>query len=177
MKLWDDIKKWATPYSDEDEDDYYEDDYEEDAPAEEHTDPFQEDEPAASAASYRRSSRRAAESASSYSSAVDQPRAGGRVVNISNASTQLQVVLVRPENFDCVSELAQELRERHALLLNLEKTDKNVARRLVDFLSGCAFALDGKIKKVATAAYLITPYNVEIVGDLAEKLENSGLYN
>ena len=61
-------------------------------------------------------------------------------------------------------------------MLNLESTNKDVARRLVDFLSGVAYALDGKIKKVAISTYILTPYNVEIVGDLVEELENSGVY-
>ncbi len=93
-----------------------------------------------------------------------------------NSSSQLQVVLVKPERFENVSEIADHLRSKHAVLLNLENTDKNIARRLVDFLSGCAYALDGKIKKVAVSAYIITPYHVEIVGDLVEELENNGMY-
>ena len=100
---------------------------------------------------------------------------GSRIVNI-NTTTQLQVVLVKPERFDNVSEIADHLRDKHSVLLNLENTDRNIARRLVDFLSGCAYAVDGKIKKVAASAYLLTPYNVEIVGDLVEELENNGVY-
>ena len=97
------------------------------------------------------------------------------MVNI-NASTQLQVVLVRPDSFDSVGQIADHLRERRAVLLNLEQTEKNVARRLVDFLSGCAYALDGKIKKVATSTYLVTPFGVDIMGDVMEELENNGMY-
>ena len=74
------------------------------------------------------------------------------------------------------SEIAEHLRERRAVVLNLESTNKDVARRLVDFLSGCAYALDGKIKKVAISTYIITPLNVDIVGDLVEELENNGMY-
>ena len=107
-----------------------------------------------------------------------QPEPTGKrnkVVNI-NATTQLQVVLVKPDRFDMVSEIADHLRDKQALVLNLESTNKDVARRLVDFLSGCAYALDGKIKKVAISTYLITPYNVDVVGDLVEELENNGMY-
>ena len=68
------------------------------------------------------------------------------------------------------------LRDKQAVVLNLESTNKDVARRLVDFLSGCAYALDGKIKKIAISTYLITPYNVDVVGDLVEELENNGMY-
>ena len=88
----------------------------------------------------------------------------------------MQVVLVKPERFDNVSDIADHLLQNRAVLLNLESTNKDVARRLVDFLSGCAYALKGKIKKVAISTYIITPYNVDIVGDLVEELENNGMY-
>ena len=99
----------------------------------------------------------------------------GKVVNI-HTTAQMQVVLVKPERFDNVSDIAEHLRSKHAVVLNLESTNKDVARRLVDFLSGCAYALDGKIKKIAISTYIITPYNVDIVGDLIDELENNGLY-
>ena len=98
-----------------------------------------------------------------------------KVVNI-HTTAQMQVVLVKPDRFDNVSDIAEHLRSKHAVVLNLEATNKDVARRLVDFLSGCAYALDGKIKKIAISTYIITPYNVDIVGDLIDELENNGLY-
>lgn len=96
-------------------------------------------------------------------------RAGGKVVNLGSAS-QLQVVLVKPENFESASDIANHLREKRAVLLNLESTNKDVARRLVDFLSGCAYVLDGDVKKVAISTYILTPYNVEVVGEQMEEL-------
>lgn len=68
-----------------------------------------------------------------------------------HATAQLQVVLVKPDRFDSVTEIAEHLRSKHAVVLNLESTNKDVARRLVDFLSGCAYALDGKIKRSPSA--------------------------
>ena len=91
-------------------------------------------------------------------------------------NTQLSVVLVKPEKFDNAAEIADHLRERRTVVLNLEETNKDVARRLVDFLSGVTYALDGKIKKVAASTFIITPYNVDILGDLIDELENNGLY-
>lgn len=102
-------------------------------------------------------------------------RQNNKVVNI-HATTQLSVVLVKPEKFDNAAEIADHLRERRTVVLNLEETAKEVARRLVDFLSGVTYALDGKIKKVAASTYIITPYNVDIMGDLIDELENNGLY-
>ncbi|MDR1117059.1 MAG: cell division protein SepF [Oscillospiraceae bacterium] len=98
-----------------------------------------------------------------------------KVVNI-HATTQLSVVLVKPERFDNAAEIADHLREKRTVVLNLESTNKDVARRLIDFLSGVAYANEGKIKKVANSTYIITPFNVEILGDLIDELENNGLY-
>jgi len=98
-----------------------------------------------------------------------------KVVNI-HATTQLKVVLVKPERFENASEIADHLKDKRTVVLNLESTNKDIARRLIDFLSGVAYAGEGKIKKVAANTYIITPYNVEILGDLIDELENNGLY-
>ena len=98
-----------------------------------------------------------------------------KVVNI-HATTQLNVVLVKPERFENASEIADNLKDKRTVVLNLESTNKDVARRLIDFLSGVAYAGEGKIKKVAANTYLITPYSVDIEGDLIDELENNGLY-
>ena len=98
-----------------------------------------------------------------------------KVVNI-HATTQLKVVLVKPERFENASEIADNLKDKRTVVLNLESTNKDVARRLIDFLSGVAYAGEGKIKKVAANTYLITPYSVDIEGDLIDELESNGLY-
>lgn len=98
-----------------------------------------------------------------------------KVVNI-HATAALKVVLVKPDRFENASEIADHLREKRTVVLNLESTNKDVARRLIDFLSGVAYAGEGKIKKVAANTYIITPYSVDIMGDLIDELENSGLY-
>ena len=92
-------------------------------------------------------------------------------VLIIGSTGQMQVVLVKPDRFDQVSDIADHLRDKKAVVLNLETTNKDVARRLVDFLSGCAYALDGKIKKIAVSTYLVTPYNVDVVNTIVEEQE------
>ena len=107
-----------------------------------------------------------------------RPRSDDRrskVVNI-HATTQLKVILVKPERFENASEIADQLKDKRTVVLNLESTNKDVARRLIDFLSGVAYAGEGKIKKVAANTYIITPYHVDIEGDLIDELENNGLY-
>ena len=98
-----------------------------------------------------------------------------KVVNI-HATTQLKVILVKPERFENASEIADQLKDKRTVVLNLESTNKDVARRLIDFLSGVAYAGEGKIKKVAANTYIITPYHVDIEGDLIDELEDNGLY-
>ena len=165
MELMDEIRKLTHPYSDQ-EDDY--DDYDD-----EDEDGYEDDEPAA--VPERPAPRRSFGRSSAAPEPAPAARGAGRVVNL-NSNAQLQVVLVKPDRFDQVSDIADHLRDKKALVLNLESTNKDVARRLVDFLSGCAYALDGKIKKVAISTYLITPYNVNVTGDLVEELETSGMY-
>lgn len=166
MGFMDEIRKLTHPYSEqEDEYDDYDDEYDDE-------DDAYEEEPAV--APERPASRRAY-SRPSAPEPAQAPARTGRVVNI-NSNAQLQVVLVKPERFDQVSEIADHLRDKKAVVLNLEATNKDVARRLVDFLSGCAYTLDGKIKKVALSTYLVTPYNVNVMGDLADELENNAAY-
>ena len=98
-----------------------------------------------------------------------------KVVNI-NATTQLQVVLVKPERFEDASTIADQLNAKRTVVLNLESTGKEVSRRLIDFLSGVAYANNGQIKRVATSTFIITPYNVDIMGDLIDELEDNGVF-
>ncbi len=153
MSFMDELKKIIHPYDDEDYD--YEDDFEE--PVKESRSPFED----------RKEDRRSEERR-------NEDR-HNKVVNI-HATTQLKVVLVKPERFENASEIADHLKEKRTVVLNLESTNKDVARRLIDFLSGVAYAGEGKIKKVAANTYIITPYSVDIMGDLIDELENNGLY-
>ena len=98
-----------------------------------------------------------------------------KVVNI-NSTMQLQVVLVKPERFDDASAIADHLNAKRTVVLNLESTNKEVSRRLVDFLSGVAYANNGQIKRVANSTFIITPYNVDIMGDLLDELESNGVF-
>ena len=101
-------------------------------------------------------------------------RREGKVVNLGGPGGQMQVILVKPERFDTAAEVADHLRGKRAVLLNMEATPKDLARRLVDFLSGVTYAIDGNIQKVAANTYLLTPPNVDIVGDEGEAAESGG---
>lgn len=116
--------------------------------------------------------------ASDYSSVSSNSNSDKRnkYVNI-HATTQLQVVLVKPDSFADATSIADHLNSKRTVVLNLESTSKDVCRRLVDFLSGVAYANKGQLKRVANSTFIITPFNVDIMGDvLMDELENSGLY-
>ena len=172
MGFMDELKKLAKPYSEDADDDF---------------DEFDDDnrKPNYRADRANRTSSAPAPAASSslfddmddsLSGTSSRRSSGGsKVVNI-HATTQLKVVLVKPERFENASEIADHLKEKRTVVINLESTNKDIARRLIDFLSGVAYAGEGKIKKVAANTYIITPYHVDIMGDLIDELENNGLY-
>lgn len=81
-------------------------------------------------------------------------------VNLGGSSIEMKVV--RPERFDSVSAIADHLLSNRTVVLNLEATTKDIARRLIDFLSGVAYSIDGQIKRIANNTYIITPNNVDV---------------
>ncbi len=168
MSFWDNVKKFTQPYSDEEYDEEYDEemgDYEEEqeapAPRARRSSPFAEtrQEPAAPA----------------YTPAPSEDRSSrsfnGQV--LSMGSGKQEVVLFHAKTFDDAAKAADELRRRKAIILNMENVDKSLTRRVVDFLSGSVYALDGSVKKIAQATYLFCPHNMDVVGDL----ENVDLEN
>jgi cell division inhibitor SepF len=170
MSFCDNVKKFTQPYADDEYDDYdddeYIDDYEE--PVEQPT---------------RRAPRRTPAPAPAPAPVEDEfeddafgftpapaaastaPATGfnGRIVGSSNKNA---IVLFRPTSFNDTSKAADELNAHKAVVVNMENVDKAMARRVVDFLSGCVYSLGGTVKKIAQSAYLFCPRNVEVHGDL-----------
>ena len=147
MGFIDKLKKWTNL-----------DEYEEDAVPE-----IREEEPAAAPE----------EKASAYSF-ESFSKSRNRVTTI-NTTTKLQVVLVKPTDFDDAAAIADDLKQSHTVVLNLEATNRDTARRLLDFLSGVAYAISGKIQRIANNTFIIVPFNVGISGDIMDELENSGI--
>ena len=162
MSFWDNVKKFAQPYDDEDYDDYdeelddFEEPAEEPAPRARRTSPF--------ASSSAAPAAPAAAAAPVATSAPATPSFGGQVLNMS--SGKQEVVLFHAKTFDDAAKAADELCKRKAVILNMENVDKALTRRVVDFLSGSVYALDGRVKKVAQSTYLFCPHNMDVVGDL-----------
>ena len=188
MSFWDNVKKFAQPYADEEYDEYEEDEY---------MDEYEDD---------RRNSRRrnaapapemngapagfggfggapaapmappmAAPAAPAAAPAqvtpvrpapVATPVPGFNGAVINRSGVKQEVVLFRPTSFNDTTKAADDLKANKAVIVNMENVDKAMARRVVDFLSGCVYALEGDVKKIAQSAYLFCPHNVGVIGDL-----------
>ena len=160
MSFWDNVKKFAQPYADDEYDEYDEEEVTEAIEEEQ-----QEERPARRRAPVFNFS-------GNDTAATSAPAAGtGFSGNVVSMSGKQDVVLFHPVNFNDTSKAADHLRNKKAVIVNMENVDKAMARRVVDFLSGCAYAVDGKVKKVAQSTYLFCPFNMDVVGDL-ENLQN-----
>lgn len=171
MGFFDELKKLTHPYDDEDEDFLDEVEEEEQEAPVKRTNPF-------SGFSFGASNQETQEQPAAKPAAAAPARAAkGKVVNFSSGSVgSMQLMLAKPERFEAAAEIADNLREGRAVLMNLETTTKETARRLIDFLSGAAYAQGGRIKKVSANTYIITPNGVNLMGDLMDELENTGIF-
>ncbi|MBO4423351.1 MAG: cell division protein SepF [Clostridia bacterium] len=113
--------------------------------------------------------------------AAKQPVRIGSSVKLDGAALELKVV--KPERYESAPQIADHLLNRRTVVLNLEATNKETSRRIIDFLSGVAYAIDGMLSKVAVNTYIITPANISVSGEAlndekaeAESEEENTLY-
>ena len=194
MSIWDNVKKFTQPYNDDeydeyDEDDEYMDDYEEveekprrsaragrgarranpfreperqresaPAPAQEEEDDYEE--------AFNSIPKASAAPAPAAAAPAAPSGFNGRVVSMNKNDAKHNIVLFRPNVFNDANAAGDELKQNHPVIVNLEGVEIKTARRVVDFLSGCIYAMDGSVKKIAQSAYLFCPHNVEVSGDL-----------
>ena len=152
MSFWDNVKKFAQPYSDDEYDEY-----------EEENEEFEEEKQPAPRT--RRTSPFASASQNTETAPAASSGFNGQVLNMSSSGKQ-EVVLFHAKTFDDAAKAADELRRRKVIILNMENVDKTLTRRVVDFLSGSIYALDGSVKKIAQSTYLFCPHNMDVIGDL-----------
>lgn len=99
----------------------------------------------------------------------------GKVVNI-HSTAQFKVVIMQPENIEDAQDICDHLKNKKPVVVNLEDIEKGDAQRIVDFLSGSVYALDGNIQKVSSGIFLIAPNNVDIMADVKDELRNKGAF-
>jgi len=100
----------------------------------------------------------------------------GQVLNL-HAQRQLKVVVTEPRAFDDVQGLADNLKNRRPVVVNLEKADAELAKRVVDFISGATYALNGSLQKVGSGIFLIVPSNMDISSEIGDELKERGLFS
>lgn len=99
-------------------------------------------------------------------------RRGSKVVNMPQTQ-QIKMVISQPTSFEQSESICDLLKEKKSVIVNLEYVNKDVARRIVDVISGAVHALDGHIQKVSNSIFLIAPYNYDITNEMArEEIKN-----
>lgn len=91
-----------------------------------------------------------------------------------NTNVQMQVVIIKPECYEDAQEICDQIKTKRPVVVNLEKVEYPVAQRIMDFLSGTCYSLEGSIQRVANNIFIIAPENVDISGDFKEELKTKG---
>ena len=99
----------------------------------------------------------------------------GKVVNI-HTSSYIKVVIYQPTTFDDTQTIINSLKTRKPIVVNLESLDANLAQRVLDFISGAVYALDGTIQKVSRGIFVLAPSNIEIVGNIPDELKGKSFF-
>ena len=102
-------------------------------------------------------------------------RTSGKVVNI-HTNNQFKVIIIQPETIEDAQEICDHLKSKKAVVVNLEGLGKEEAQRIVDFLSGAVYALDGGIQKVSYGIFVIAPNNVDLMGEFKDELKTKGVF-
>ena len=138
-----------------DEDDY--DDYE---------DEYEEDDEVEKKSFFKRSSEEEEKKTSSNSASISRftTMRGGK----KSAGNSMEVCVIKPSSFEDAREIAETLLADRTVILNMEGLELGLAQRIIDFISGSCYAIDGNLQKVSNYIFIITPSNVDISGDLQE---------
>ena len=108
----------------------------------------------------------------------EPPPSRGRVLQpVGNGGADVQVHLVTPHSFNDAQEVADRFKRAVPVILNLQTTNSELAKRLIDFASGLTYALDGGMQKIADKTFLLTPHNVEVSAEERARLVEKGFFN
>lgn len=99
-------------------------------------------------------------------------RKGAQVFSL-HTQKQMKVVIMEPKSFDESQAIADQLKNHRPVIVNLEQSERNLAKRIVDFVSGTTYALNGNMQKVGNSIFLFVPNNVDIAGEAKEEVERN----
>ncbi|MDQ0270318.1 cell division protein SepF [Cytobacillus purgationiresistens] len=117
------------------------------------------------------------ETSSEKQSQKQQPAQKQNVVSLQSVQKSSKVVLVEPRVYAEAQDIADQLKNRKAVVVNLQRIEKDQAKRIVDFLSGTVYAIGGDIQKIGTDIFLCTPENVEVSGNISQLLQDQDIEN
>lgn len=106
---------------------------------------------------------------------VKGKKSQGKVLNLNNSSST-KVVIVLPQNINDAKDICDHLRSNRSIVMNVEDIETSIAQRIVDFLSGAVYSLDGNIQKISSGIFLATPNSVDIMGEFRDDLRNKGVF-
>lgn len=108
---------------------------------------------------------------------IQQPKNGQNVVSLQSIQKSSKVFLVEPRVYAEAQDIADQLKNRRAVVVNLQRIEKDQGKRIVDFLSGTVYAIGGDIQKIGTDIFLCTPDNVEVSGNISQILQDAEYEN
>lgn len=97
-----------------------------------------------------------------------------KIVNFQ-ANVQMEVVVLQPETYDEAQDICDHIKSKKPVIINLDKMDRAIAQRIMDFISGSCYTLNGNLQRVTNNIFLIAPENVDIAGDFREELKSNGI--
>ncbi|TYO95879.1 cell division protein SepF [Desulfallas thermosapovorans] len=106
---------------------------------------------------------------------IQKPKKNKAQVVSLHSQRQMRFCVVEPSSFDDVQGMADHLKNRRPVIVNLEQAEPELAKRVVDFVSGATYALDGSMQKVGKGIFLFVPSNVDIDMDIKEKISEKGI--
>ena len=96
------------------------------------------------------------------------------IVNFQ-ASVQMEVVVIQPNTYDEAQEICDHIKSQRPVIINLEQMERNVAQRIMDFVSGACYTLNGNLQRVTNNIFIIAPENIDVAGDFREELKSNGI--
>jgi len=97
-----------------------------------------------------------------------------KIVNFQ-ASVQMEVVVIQPTTYEEAVDICDNMKDKKPVIINLESIDRQIAQRIMDFVSGSCYTLNGNIQRVTNNIFIIAPENIDIAGDFREELKSNGI--
>jgi cell division inhibitor SepF len=106
----------------------------------------------------------------------DKRKKNTPVISLQHAQKQMKVVVMEPFTFEDAQGIADNLKNRRPVIVNLEDVEKDMAKRIVDFISGTTYALNGSMQKVGNGIFLFVPSNIDIAGEFKEDAKEKSAF-